>query len=102
MRQRLQPIVVLGSELVSCPNGGGSSHGIEVVQFEQAGGGFVVIAADKDFAQAAGAIDNFVGRGTVTYDVAEVGYEVEGWRPGEAGFQGFEVGMNVTKQQYAQ
>jgi hypothetical protein len=98
----MQPIKVFWSELVAGPDGSGGGEGIEVIQFEQAGGGFVVIAADKDFAQAAGAIDNFVGRGTVTYDVAEVGYEVEGWRPGEAGFQGFEVGMNVTKQQYAQ
>ncbi len=90
------------SELVTGPDSGGGGQGIEIIEFKQTGCGLVMIAADKNFAQGARAIDDFVGRGAVADDIAEVGYEVVGGSPGQAGLQGFEVGMNVAKQQYAQ
>ena len=93
---------MLGSKLIAGPDGGSGGHGIEVIQLKQAGCGFVVIAADKNFSQGSRAIDDFVGRGSVADDVAEVGYEIEGRSSGQAGLQGFKVGMNVAKQQYAQ
>jgi hypothetical protein len=61
-----------------------------------------VIAADKNLTQGARAIDDFIGRGSVADDVAEVSNKIEGRRPGDAGLQRFEVGVNVAKQQYAQ
>ena len=102
LRQRAQPFEMLGSELVAGPDGGGGGHGIEVIEFKQTGCGFVVIAADENLAQGTGAVDDFVGRGSVADDVAEVGDEIEGRSCGEAGLQGFKVGVNVAKQQYAQ
>jgi hypothetical protein len=88
--------------LVARPNGGGCGHRIKVIQLEKTGGGLVVIAADKYFSQAAAAIDDIVRGGSVTYDVPEIRNEVEGWRGGQASLHGFEIGMNVAKQQYVQ
>ena len=102
LRQSAQPFEMFGSELVAGPDGGGGGHSIEVVQVEQAGCGLIVIAADKDRSQAAGALDDFVGARAVTDDVAEVCDEIERRSCGEAGLQRFEVGVNVAKQQYSQ
>ena len=93
---------MLGSELVAGPDGGGGGHRIEVIELKQAGGGFVVIPANENFAKVAGSVDDFVGRGSVADDIAEVGDEIERWGGRKAGFQGFEVGVNVAEQQYLQ
>ena len=61
-----------------------------------------MIAANENFTEVTGAFDNFVGRGSVADEVAEVGDEIEGRSRGEASLQGFEVSVNVAKQQYAQ
>ena len=93
---------MLFSQLVARPDGGGRGHGIEIVEFEQAGCSFVVIAADENFPQATGAIDDFIGRRSVTHNVTEVYDVIEGGGGREASLQGFKVGVNVAKQQYAQ
>ncbi len=102
VRQSLQPIMMLGSELASGPDSSGGGHGIEVIEFKQAGCGFIVIAADENFPQPARALDHLVGRSSIADHVAEVGYEIKGRSCRQAGFQGFEVGMNVAKQKYLQ
>ena len=102
MRQRVQPVVVFWSKLVARPKSGSGGQGIEVIQFKQTSGGLVVIAADENFSQIARAIDDLVGRSSVTDNVAQIRHEVEGGSCGHAGFQGFEVGVNVAQQQYAQ
>ena len=79
-----------------------AAMGIEIIQLEQAGRGLVVIAADKNLSQLARALDHFVGRGSVADDVAQVGHEIVRRSCRQAGFQRFEVGVNVAKQQYAQ
>ena len=61
-----------------------------------------MIAADENFSQAAGALDDLVGRSSIADYVAEIGDEIKGRSCRQAGFQGFEVGVNVAKQQYAQ
>jgi hypothetical protein len=94
--------VVFGSELVAGPDGGGSGEGVEVVEREESGGGFVMIAADEDVAQTAGALDHLVGRCSVADYVAEVGDEIVGRSCGQAGFEGFEVGVNVAKKKDSQ
>ncbi len=65
-------------------------------------GGFVVIAADENFAQTAGAVDDFIGACAVTHDVAEIGNQIVRGSCRQAGFQGFEVGVNVAEKKYAQ
>lgn len=102
LRQGAQPFKMFGRKLIPGPNGSGRGHGIEVVEFQQAGGGFVVITADKDFSQVARPLDHFVGRGAVADHVAEVRDKIEWWSCGEAGLQGLQVGVNVAKQQYSQ
>jgi hypothetical protein len=93
---------MLGSKLVASPKGGGSGHGVKVLQLEKTGGSFVVIAADKNLSEVAAAIDNLIGRSPVTHNVPEIRNQVEGWSSRQASFHGFEVGVNVAKQQYVQ
>lgn len=100
--QSPQPFEMLGTQLVAGPDSSGGGHGIEVIEFEQAGYGFVVIAANENFTEVTGAFDNVVGRGSVADEVAEVGDEIVGRSRGEASLQGFEVSVNVAEQQYAQ
>jgi len=102
LRESVQPVVVFGSELIASPDGGRCCHGIEVIQCKESGGSFVVISADKNLPQRAGAINNFVGRSAVADDVAEVGHKIEGRSASHASLHGFQVGVNVAKQQYAQ
>jgi hypothetical protein len=100
--QGAEPAEIVSGELVASPDGSGSGHGVEVVESDQAGRGFVVVAADENLPQVAGPLGDFVGTGAVAYDVAEICYQVERRSSGQAGLQRFEVGVNVAKQQYAQ
>src|SRR5579863_8007214 len=61
-----------------------------------------MVAANDNFSKAARALGDFIGRRSVTYDVAKIhdGIKRRGGR--EASLQRFEVGVNVAKQQYAQ
>ena len=102
LRQSMQPVVMLAAQLVACPDGGGSGQGVEVIQFEQPGGGFVVIAANKNLSQAARAFDHLVGRSPVADDVAQVGHEIICRSRRKAGVQRFQIGMNVAKEQDSQ
>ena len=52
MRQGAQPLEIFRREFVARPDGGGRSHGIEVVEVHESGGGFVVIAADENLSQS--------------------------------------------------
>ncbi len=73
LRQRVQPLVMLGSQLVAGPDGGTGGHGIEIFQLDEAGRSLVVISPDENFPQTASALDDFVGAGAVANYVAEVG-----------------------------
>src|SRR5580692_999737 len=88
--------------MIASPGGGGGGHGVEVVEVHQAGGGFVVVATDKNFSQFARAVGDFVGAGAVAHYVAQVGDDIERRGRGQTGFERFEVGVNVANQQNAQ
>ena len=60
-----------------------------------------MIPAHEDLAQFARAIRHLIRTGAVTYDVAQVHDCVERWGGRQRGVQGFQVGVNVTEQQYA-
>jgi hypothetical protein len=60
-----------------------------------------VIAANENLAKSAGAIGDLVGTGAVTDDIPEINDQIECGSGGEAGFQSFEIGVNVAQQQYA-
>ena len=94
--------MIFGRQLVAGPYGGGSGHGVEIFEIDQAGGGFVVVAPHENTSQTAGALNHFVRAGAVADYVAEIGNKVVGRSGGEAGLERFEVGVNVAKQQYAQ
>src|SRR5580700_4489814 len=101
LRQGAEPVEIVGSELVARPDRGGRSHGVEIIKGDQAGRGFVVVAADENLPQLTGALGNFVGTGAVADNVAEICHQVERGSRGQAGFKRFEVGVNVAQQQYA-
>src|SRR5579863_7244045 len=61
-----------------------------------------MVAANDNFSKAARALGDFIGRRSVTYDVAKIHDGIERGGAREASFQRFEVGVNVAKQQYAQ
>ncbi len=96
-----KPFQITGSELVSRPEGCGCGHGVEIFQVHDAGCGFVVIPADEDAAEFPGAFAHFIGAGAVTDDVAQIDDEIERRSGGEAGIESFQVGVDVTQQQYA-
>lgn len=98
----MQPFEVVRGQLLAGPDGSSGGEGIEVVEFEQSGGGFVVIAANENVSQTKGVVDDLVGTGAIADDVAEIGYEIVGRSCRQAGFHGFEVGVNVAKQQDSQ
>ncbi len=102
MRQSVQPLVMLGSQLVACPDSGCRGHRIEVVKFEQAGCSLVVIAAHENLSETARAIDHFIRRSAVTDNVAEIGDKIERRSRREGCLQRFEVGVKIAKQEYAQ
>jgi hypothetical protein len=54
-----------------------------------------VIAADVDSRERADGVDDFVGIGAVTDDVAEVPKFVEGAGEGEYSLEGLEIAVNV-------
>ncbi len=97
--QRLQPLVVLGSQLIARPDGRGRGQRIKVTELDQAGRRFVMIAADKHFSQPASALDNFVWRGAVADNVAKIRHEVILGCRSQTGFERFEVGVDVAEQQ---
>ena len=101
LRERVQPLQILLAELVPSPQRGQAGHGIKILQVDQAGGGFVVIAADEDFAQTTRAVGYFVRARAVTHNVPQIRYQIERWGSGQRGFQSFQIGMNVAKQKYA-
>src|SRR5580698_2297783 len=101
MRQRAKPFQIVQGQLFASPESGRRSHGIEVVEFHNSGGGLVVIAADKSFPQFARTFGHLVGARAIADDVAEVHNHVERWSRGQAGVEGLEVGVNVAKNQYA-
>ena len=102
LRQRRQPFVMFGSELVARPDRGIGRQRIEIVQAEQTGSGLVVVSSDENFPQAAGSINYFVGGSAVTHYIAKVGDQIEGRRRCQRGFQCFEIGVNIAEQKYAQ
>ena len=102
VRQGAEPCEIVRRELVASPDGGGGSHGIEIIKGDQARCSFVVVAANENLPQVAGTLGNFVGTGAIADDVAEICHQVERRSSSQAGLQRFEVGMYVAKQQYAQ
>ena len=88
---------MLGGQLLAGPESGGGGHGVEVIEFEKAGRGFVVIAANENFSQGARPLDHFVRGGPVAHDIAKICDEIERRSCGEAGLQRFKVGVNVAK-----
>ncbi len=101
LRQSVQPLQILLGEMVPSPKRGQAGHGIKILQIDQADGGFVVIAADEDFAKTTRAVCYFVRTRAVTPNVPQIRYQIERWSSGQRGFQRFQIGMNVTKQKYA-
>ena len=87
--------------MVPSPKRGQGGHGIKILQIDQADGGFVVIAADEDFAKTTSAVCYFVRTRAVTYNIAQIRHQIERWSSGQRGFQCFQIGMNVAKQKYA-
>src|SRR5216683_727147 len=87
--------------MVPSPKRSQRGHGIKIPQIDQAGGGFVVIAADEDFAQTTTAVCYVVRTRAVTYNVPQIHHQVERWSRGQGGFQCFQIGMNVAEQKYA-
>ena len=87
--------------MVPSPERGQGRHRIKILQIDQAGGGFVVIAADEDFAKTTRTVGYFVRTRPVPYDVPQIRHQIERWSSGQRGFQGFQIGMNVAKQKYA-
>src|SRR5260370_4894043 len=87
--------------MVPSPKRGQGGHGIKILQIDQAGGGFVVVAAEEDFAKTTRAVCHFVRTRAVTYNVSQICYQIERWSSGQRGFQCFQIGMNVAKQKYA-
>lgn len=101
LRQSVQPLQILLGEMVPSPKRGQGGHGIKILQIDQAGGGFVVIAADEDFAKTTRVVCYFVRTRPVTYNVPQIRYQIERRSSGQRGFQCFQIGMNVAKQKYA-
>ena len=100
--QRPQPFEIVMGQLFTSPERGCRGHGVEVVEFHDPGCGFVVIAADKGFAQFARALGHFVGAGAVAHDIAQVDDDVERWSRGQACVKSLEVSVDVAENQYAQ
>ena len=94
--------MILRSELVLCPERGGGGQRVEILQLQQAGGGLVMIAPNKNFPQAAGSIGHFVRRSAVADNIAKIHDGIVRRSGREAGLQRFEIGVNVAKQEYAQ
>ncbi len=101
LRQDAEPVEIFRRQFVSGPNGGGRSHGVEVIEVQKSGNGFVVIAPHEDFPQVTGAGGYFIRTGPVADNVSEIHDSVKRWDGSEAGFERFEIGVNVAQQQYA-
>lgn len=102
LRQGAEPAEIFRRQFVASPDGGRRSHGIEIVEVQEAGDGFVVIAAYEDFPQVTRTGGHFIGTGAVADDVSEVYHRVERGGGGEAGFESFEICVDVAQQQYSQ
>ena len=82
--------------MIASPERGCSGQGIEIIERQKAGCGFVVIAADENFSQLERAVNHFVGRRAVADDISEIGHKVVGRGRCEAGLERFQIGVNVA------
>src|SRR5580704_7506306 len=101
MRKVAQPLKIVGSQLVARPDRRGRGHGIKVVEVHETGGCLVVITSHEDPAKLTRALRHFVRTCAVTHDVAEVNDLVVGGSSCQASIKRFQVGVDVTEQQYA-
>ena len=101
VRKIAQPLQVLSGQLLAGPEGGRRSHRVEVFKIHKSGCGLVVIAPDESLAQFTGTLGDFVRAGTVSDDIAEVDDQVVSRSGCEARIESFQIGVDITEQQYA-
>ena len=75
--------------------------GLKSSRCHEAADGFVVIAADEDVSQSLRAGNDLVGIAAVADRVAKIHHEVVRGSGGEAGFERFEIAVNVAEQKDA-
>src|SRR5262249_4060724 len=100
--QRSQPGQMIPVEVLAIPQCSQTGHRIKSLERVQPSHYLVVVAANKGSSQLASSIGHFVWAGTVTDDIAQIDHGITGRSLPHAGFQRFQVTVNVTKQEYAQ
>src|SRR5579862_1056006 len=101
MRKLTQPLQVLRRQLVAGPDRSRRSHGIEVVEVHEAGGGLVVISANENLSQLPRTLCDLVRTGAVADNVPEVHHRVKRRSGRDTCIQSFQIGVNVAEDQYA-
>ena len=92
-----QPVEVFGRELPPIPQRREPCNRVEAFHVFKAGYNFVVISTYKGSAQLTRACRDFVRAGAITNYVAEVHDSVMRRRCRNAGFQSFEITVNVAE-----
>jgi hypothetical protein len=99
--QGIQVSKVVGRQLLVVPQIGLAGVGIEIAQVKLAQGGPVVVAGNADVLSRAQELNTGVGVRTVAYDVSETPYCIYRSNVIENCLEGFQVAVNVGKNQVA-
>src|ERR1700686_3214906 len=102
VRQGAEPVQIFRCQCIPSPDGGRSSHWVEIVEVQQAGNRLVVIPPYEDFPQVARLGCYFISASPITKGVSQIHRRIERGSGGEGGFQGFEVCVDIAEQQYSQ
>src|SRR5467141_1130649 len=98
LRERAEPVEILGGELVARPESGEAGDGVEVLEIHEAANSFVVIAANEHASQSSRLNNDFVRITAVADRVSEIDDEVVSGSGGQTGVQRFEVAVNVAEE----
>ena len=104
LRQAGQPAQFVRSEAGGGPQGGGAGGGVEQVGVKLAGSGVVVVAGHGEVRMAPQPGDAGAGVGAVAHQVAQEPDNIPaavGAGVGQDGVKGFQVGMDVGKDEGA-
>jgi hypothetical protein len=102
VRQGAKPFEIFGTKFVAGPDSGCGGHGIEIIEIDQSGHSFVVIATNENLAQRTRTVDHLVRAGTISHDVTKIDDEIVCGSSDETSVERFEIGVNIAEQKYAQ